>query len=87
MSITPTAGRQTPNRSGRCTSQAPTSRGINAKLEVPCSYDEYCRIRSDLVSPDTRENFRIMDSSAKMLERYSNGERQVTVEYLSLIHI
>lgn len=54
---------------------------INAKVEVPCSYDEYCRIRSDLVSPDTRENFRIMDSSAKMLERYRNGERQVTVEY------
>lgn len=54
---------------------------INAKVEVPCSYDEYCRIRSNLVSPDTRENFRIMDSSAKMLERYRNGERQVTVEY------
>ena len=54
---------------------------INAKVEVPCSYDEYCRIRIDLVSPDTRENFRIMDSSAKMLERYRNGERQVTVEY------
>lgn len=28
---------------------------INAKVEVPCSYDEYCRIRSDLVSPDTRK--------------------------------
>ena len=54
---------------------------INAKVEVPCSYDEYCRIRSELVSPDTRENFRIMDSSAKMLERYRNGERQVTIEY------
>ncbi len=54
---------------------------INAKVEVPCSYDEYCRIRSEIVSPDTRENFRIMDSSAKMLERYRNGERQVTIEY------
>ncbi len=54
---------------------------INAKIEVPCSYDEYCHIRSEQVSPDTRENFRIMDSSAKMLERYRNGEKQVTIEY------
>ena len=54
---------------------------INAVVEVPCSYDEYCRIRSEQVTPDTRENFRIMDSSAKMLERYHKGVKQMSVEY------
>ena len=54
---------------------------INAKVEVPCSYDEYCRIRAEQVGGDTRGSFRTMDSSAKMLERYRNGEKQVTVEY------
>ena len=33
------------------------------------------------MTEDTLENYRIMDSSEKLLERFENGEKQITVEY------
>ena len=33
------------------------------------------------MTEDTLENYRIMDSSEKLLERFENGETQITVEY------
>ena len=37
--------------------------------------------RSRFVTEDTQENYRIVDSSAKLLERFRSGTKQVTVEY------
>ena len=53
------------------------------KIEVhtPCSYTEYCRERCGYVTDDTIENYRIVDSSQKLLRRFETGSRQVTVEY------
>ncbi len=49
--------------------------------QAPCSYNEYCASRIVLVTEDTMENYRIVDSSEKLLERFQNGAKQVTVEY------
>ena len=54
---------------------------FDVTVQLPCSYDEYCNGRKKYVSEETLENFRIVDSSAKLLERFQNGEKQVTVEY------
>lgn len=50
-------------------------------LAMPCSYDAYCQERRKYVMEKTLENYRIVDSSSKLLERYLNGDKQVTVEY------
>ena len=52
--------------------------------ETPCSYNEYCVSKSSFVTEDTLENYRIVDSSEKLLERFRNGSKQVTVEYREL---
>ena len=52
--------------------------------ETPCSYDKYCVSRRGFVTEDTLENYRIVDSSEKLLERFRNGSKQVTVEYREL---
>lgn len=49
--------------------------------QVPCSYTDYCRERNQYVTEDTRENYRIVDSSFKLLKRFATGSRQITVEY------
>ena len=59
-------------------------RRIQINVELPCSYDAYCRERSRYVMEETQENYRIVDSSAKLLERFAIGEKQVTVEYQEL---
>ena len=51
------------------------------KASLPCSYNEYCVKHKELITEDTIENYRIVDSSAKLLERFHTGEKQVTVEY------
>lgn len=51
------------------------------KVNLPCSYNEYCVKHKELITEDTIENYRIVDSSAKLLERFHTGEKQVTVEY------
>ena len=48
---------------------------------LPCSYDLYCEMRKTYISEETLENFRIADSSRKLLERFKNGTKQITVEY------
>lgn len=50
-------------------------------IEVPCSYDEYCRERRQYITEDTLENYKIVDTSKGLLERFEAGEKQVTVEY------
>ncbi|MFR3494873.1 MAG: hypothetical protein ACLTTJ_14205 [Blautia sp.] len=37
--------------------------------------------RSRYVTEDTLENYRIVDSSFKILKRFATGSRQITVEY------
>ena len=54
---------------------------FNMKASLPCSYNEYCVKHKELITEDTIENYRIVDSSAKLLERFHTGEKQVTVEY------
>lgn len=51
------------------------------KTVLPCSYDTYCLKQREYVTEDTRENYRIVESAAKLLERFHTGEKQVTVEY------
>ena len=49
--------------------------------QAPCSYNEYCASRMERITEDTMENYCIVDSSEKLLERFRNGAKQVTVEY------
>ena len=56
-------------------------REFDINPELPCSYTEYCRSRQAFVTEETLENYRIVDSSAKLLERFHNGMKQITVEY------
>ena len=50
-------------------------------VQTPCSYDDYCSRHRSYVTEDTMENYRIVDSSSKLLQRFETGSRQVTVEY------
>ena len=50
-------------------------------LELPCSYDEYCRRRVEQVTKETQESYRIVDTSTKLLRRFEMGDKQITVEY------
>ena len=50
-------------------------------VQTPCSYSNYCSGRSRYVTEDTLENYRIVDSSFKILKRFATGSRQITVEY------
>ena len=54
---------------------------FDIKTALPCSYDTYCLKQEEFITEDTRENYRIVASSAKLLERFYTGEKQVTVEY------
>ncbi len=54
---------------------------FDIKAETPVSYDVYCMRQSRFVTEDTLESYRIVDSSEKLLGRFKNGERQVTVEF------
>lgn len=58
-----------------------STKWFDIALELPCSYDEYCAKRSQYVTGDTLENYRIMDSSDKLLKRFMTGTKQMTVEY------
>ena len=50
-------------------------------LELPCSYNEYCRRRSEQITRETLESYRIIDTVSKLLKRFAAGEKQITVEY------
>ena len=50
-------------------------------VQTPCSYSDYCSKRSQYVTEDTLENYRIVDSAFKLLKRFATGSRQITVEY------
>ena len=56
-------------------------RSIETEMEVPCSYNEYCEERSSRITKDTLENFRIVDTSEKLIGRFTDGDKQVVVEY------
>ena len=58
---------------------APTE--FNIQLDLFGSYNAYCRARSAYITEDTMENFRIVDSTQKLLERFAGGSKQVVVEY------
>lgn len=49
--------------------------------KLTCSYDTYCLKQREFITKDTRENYRIVEASAKLLGRFCSGEKQVTVEY------
>ena len=55
---------------------------IDVELEVPCSYNVYCQERSEGITEDTLENYRIVDTSEKLIGRFEDGDNQVVVEYL-----
>lgn len=57
------------------------SKKITFEVQTPCSYDDYCSERRAYITEDTMENYRIVDSSSKLLQRFETGSRQVTVEY------
>ena len=56
-------------------------RSIETEMEVPCSYNEYCEERRSRITEDTLENFRIVDTSEKLIGRFTDGDKQVVVEY------
>ena len=49
------------------------------EIDLPCSYDAYCLKQKEFVTKNTRENYRIVESSEKMLNRFRTGEKQITV--------
>lgn len=56
-------------------------RTFDLQLELPCSYDAYCRERRQYITEDTLETYKIIDTSKSLLDRFYAGEKQVTVEY------
>ena len=56
-------------------------RTFDYQIEVPCSYDAYCRERRQYITEDTLETYKIIDTSKSLLDRFYAGEKQVTVEY------
>lgn len=48
---------------------------------LPGSYQDYCREYAQGITPDTLESYRLTDSPAKLLKRFSAGDKQFTVEY------
>lgn len=56
-------------------------RSIDVNVETPCSYNQYCQERESEVADDTLENYRIADTTEKLLGRFADGEKQVTAEY------
>ncbi|WP_432631277.1 ATP-binding protein [Brotaphodocola sp.] len=59
-------------------------RHFEIEIDLPCSYNEYCEGRRKFISSETMENYRIADSSEKLLERFHTGAKQVAVEYQEL---
>ena len=47
----------------------------DSHIEPPYSYNAYCAERRKYVTEDTLENYRIMDSSEKLVERFENGKQ------------
>nr|WP_295256341.1 ATP-binding protein [uncultured Blautia sp.] len=58
---------------------------VENDIQIPCSYSDYCNKRSRYVTEDTLENYRIVDSSFKLLKRFATGAKQVTVEYCEMM--
>ena len=56
-------------------------RQFDLQMTLPCSYDDYCAQRRHFVTPETLENYRIVDTASKLLERFHSGFKYVTVEY------
>lgn len=52
------------------------ARHFELGIELPCSYNEYCEGRRKFISGETMENYRIADSSEKLLERFNTGAKQ-----------
>ena len=50
-------------------------------IKLPCPYDTYCKTCQPFVTKETRENYRITENPAQLIERFKAGEKQVTVEY------
>ena len=59
-------------------------RQFDLQMTLPCSYDDYCAQRRHFVTPETLENYRIVDTASKLLERFHSGFKHVTVEYREL---
>lgn len=51
------------------------------EIKLPCPYDTYCKNYQRFVTKETRENYRITENPAQLIERFKAGEKQVTVEY------
>ena len=54
---------------------------IDVEAETPLSYNEYCMRQSRFITEETLESYRIVDSSEKLIGRFKDGDKQVTVEY------
>ena len=59
----------------------PSEERFDLGIEPPCSYDAYCRRRSKLITDDTVESYRLIDTSEKLLKRFEAGASEVTIEY------
>ncbi len=53
-------------------------------INVPCSYDEYCRRWKNRVSDDTVNNYVLLATSAHMIEEYNRGNTLLTKDYRTL---
>lgn len=55
--------------------------GFLTEMQLPCSYNEYSRKRTSYIAEETRETYRIVDSTDKLLERFATGAKQIVVEF------
>lgn len=58
-----------------------TSNRHDIGMDLPCSYSEYCRARTEYVTKETLQNYRLIDTSEKLLKRFESGVSQLTIEY------
>lgn len=59
----------------------PSENRYDLGMEPPCSYNSYCKLHSEHVTKETLENYRLVDTSEKLLRRFESGTKQLTIEY------
>ena len=61
--------------------QTEASQALLPGWTLPCAYSDYCRNYAKDVTPETVESYRLTIDPARLLRRFADGEKQVSVEY------
>ena len=50
-------------------------------MEIPCSYEAYCKKCAEHISQETLTAYRMIDTPEKLLNRFKKGKKQIVTEY------